>query len=432
MVSVADYKQAYKTIMEDHFPDDMVIKFGDQTLYFKKRTWKIPDEHGDLVEKGLRYGENPGQEAALYELVNGNLVLGDCKFIDPHRGLVSSLNEESLLQFGKHPGKINLTDIDNALNILRYVTQRPAACIMKHNNPCGVSYGTTISEAYAKANMADRIAAFGGCAAFNRPVDNPLAEMINQNYLEVVVAPEYEESSLEILKRRKNLRIVRLDRIDQLEKYRKARFVDFKSLIDGGLIIQQSPLNRIQTKDDFSLATATYQGREYNIERLPTEQEFDDMLFGWAVEQGITSNSVIYVKRGVTVGIGTGEQDRVGVAEIAIFKAYTKYADALCFQEYGLSYKGLEEEIARGRRPISEKEGIDYQVKAEKGNLVGSVMISDGFFPFRDSVDVSLKEGIRAVVQPGGSLRDFESIQACNEAEPQVTMVFAGQRVFKH
>jgi phosphoribosylaminoimidazolecarboxamide formyltransferase/IMP cyclohydrolase len=156
------------------------------------------------------------------------------------------------------------------------------------------------------------------------------------------------------------------------------------------------------------------------------------MLFGWGVEQGITSNSVIYVKNGVTVGIGTGEQDRVGVAEIAIFKAYTKYADALCFQKHGIPYKTLEREIAKGRRPAVEKEEIDHQVREEKGNLIGSVMISDAFFPFRDGVDVAIKEGISGIVQPGGSLRDFESIEACNEARPQVTMVYTGQRAFKH
>jgi len=428
---MADYRQAYKTIMDDHFPEKLTIIFGDQTLVYRKRTWKILDE-GELVEKGLRYGENPGQEAALYELINGNLVLGECKFIDPHLGLVSSLSEKNLLQFGKHPGKINLTDIDNALNILRYINQKPAVCIMKHNNPCGAAYGKTVAEAYTKANMADRIAAFGGCAAFNRPVDRALAAEIGRNYLEVVVAPEYEEGSVEVLKQWKNLRIVRLDRIDRLEKYRNLRFVDFKSLIDGGIIVQQSPLNAIHTRNDLKPAATRYQGKEYKIERLPADREFDDMLFGWGVEQGITSNSVIYVKDGVTVGIGTGEQDRVGVAEIAIFKAYTKYADTLCFQKHGIPYKTLEMEIAGGQHLISEKEEIDCQVREEKGNLIGSVMVSDAFFPFRDGVDVAIKEGISGIVQPGGSLRDFESIQACNEATPQVTMVYTGQRAFKH
>jgi len=109
-----DMKAAYRTIMDDHFPPEMKISFGDQTLVYRKRAWKITDEDsGERVEKGLRYGENPGQEAALYELVNGNLVLGKCRFIEPGRGLVSALSESHLLQFGKHPGKINLTDVDN-------------------------------------------------------------------------------------------------------------------------------------------------------------------------------------------------------------------------------------------------------------------------------------------------------------------------------
>ena len=160
---MSDIKKMYRTIMADHFPADMVIKFGDQTLVYRKRTWKIPDEKtGELIEKGLRYGENPEQEAALYELVNGNLTLGECQFIQPGAGLVSSITEEDMIQAGKHPGKTNLTDLDNGLNIMKYLMDRPAAAILKHNNPCGVAYGDSLSEAYAKANMADRIAAFGG------------------------------------------------------------------------------------------------------------------------------------------------------------------------------------------------------------------------------------------------------------------------------
>jgi phosphoribosylaminoimidazolecarboxamide formyltransferase/IMP cyclohydrolase len=428
-----DYKKAYRTIMDDHFPEDMVITFGDQTLIYRKRTWKIPDEGtGELIEKGLRYGENPGQEAALYELVNGNLVLGDCRFIEPGNGLVSAITEDDMLQSGKHPGKTNLTDADNALNILKFLTKKPAVSIMKHNNPCGVAYGEALAEAYDRANMADRIAAFGGCAAFNRPIDKTTAEMVNQNYVEVVVAPDYEEGTLEVLKRRKNLRIIKIGRMEGLERYQTLRFVDFKSLIDGGIIVQQSSLNAIASPDDFKPAIALYQGTEYRIARPPTEAEYEDMLFGWCVEQGVTSNSVLYVKDGVTVGIGTGEQDRVGVAEIAVFKAYIKYADTLCFRQYGIPYKQLEREIEAGKRDQAHKEEIDQQVKKERGGITGSIMVSDAFFPFRDGVDVGIKEGITGIVHPGGSDRDFESIEACNEANPQVTMVFTGQRAFKH
>ena len=430
---MSDIKRMYRTIMDDHFPDEMIIKFGNQTLIYKKRTWKIPDDKtGELIEKGLRYGENPGQEAAVYELINGNLILGDCHFIQPGNSLVSSITEEDMIQAGKHPGKTNLTDLDNGLNIIKYLMDRPAAAILKHNNPCGAAYGKTLAEAYDRANMADRIAAFGGCLVVNRALDKETAEMVSSNYLEVVAAPEYEDGTIPILSKRKNLRIIRVNKIKELEKYRTLRFVDFKSLIDGGIIVQQSPLNRIKSKEDFLPAKATYQGKEYVIERMPTEREYDDMLFGWNVEQGITSNSVIYVKDGVTVGIGTGEQDRVGVAEIAVFKAYTKYADALCFKKYNIPYKTFELDVKNGKRDRNKLLEIDEDTKKNKGGLIGAVMVSDAFFPFRDGVDVGIKEGISAIVHPGGSERDFESIIACNEANPKVTMVFTGQRAFKH
>ncbi|MCL4491383.1 MAG: IMP cyclohydrolase [Nitrospirae bacterium] len=430
---MSDLKKMYKTIMDDNFPDEMTIKFGDQTLVYRKRAWKIPDEKtGELIEKGLRYGENPDQQAALFELVNGNLVLADCKYIEPGNGLVSSISEADMIQAGKHPGKTNLTDLDNALNVLKYLPDRPAATLMKHNNPCGVAYGATVAEAYERANMADRIAAFGGCLVVNRSMDKTTAEMVSNNYLEVVGAPDFEEGVIGILAKRKNLRIVRINKINRLDKYRSLRFVDFKALIDGGIIVQQSPVNRIKTKNDFLPAKTVYKGKEYAIERQPTAEEYDDMLFGWSVEQGITSNSVIYVKNGVTAGIGTGEQDRVGVAEIAIFKAYTKYADALCFKKYGVPYKTFELEAAQGTRDIAPLHEIDEQTKRDKGGLIGSTMVSDAFFPFRDGVDVGIKEGIRAIVQPGGSERDFETIEACNQASPKVTMVFTGQRAFRH
>ena len=419
--------------MADHFPDAMTIQFGEQTLIYKKRTWKIPDaKTGEVIEKGLRYGENPEQEAALYELVNGNLILGGCQFIQPGNGLVSNITEEDMIQAGKHPGKTNLTDLDNGLNIIKFLMEKPAAAILKHNNPCGAAFGLTLADAYEKANMADRIAAFGGCLIVNRPMDKETAEMVNKNYLEVVAAPEFEEGTIPILAKRKNLRIIRVSRIRELEKYRTVRFVDFKSLNDGGIIVQQSPINKISTRDDFLPAKTIYQGKEYIIERQPTEQEYADMLFGWNVEQGVTSNSVIYVKDGVTVGIGTGEQDRVGVAEIGIFKAYTKYADALCFKKYGVPYKTFELDVKNGRRNRDALLEIDEETRRNRGGLTGSVMVSDAFFPFRDGVDVGIREGTSAIVQPGGSERDFESIMACNEASPQVTMVFTGQRAFKH
>ncbi len=430
---MADMKEMYKKIIGDHFPSEMKISFGDQELVYRKRTWTIKNEAtGQLEERGLRYGENPDQEAALYQLVNGNLTLGDCAFIEPGNGLVSAISEEDMIQAGKHPGKINLTDVDNSLNILKFLMKTPACVIVKHNNPCGVARAGSMDEAFMKALRADRVAAFGGCVALNRPVDKTTAEAISKQYVEVVAAPEYEEGTVDILAARKNLRIIRIRRIEQLESFWDKRFVDFKSLIDGGIIVQQSPVNRIRTKDDLKPAECEYKGKLYKIKRLPTEAEYEDIIFGWGVEQGITSNSVIYVKNGVTVGIGTGEQDRVGVAEIAVYKAYTKYADIVCFDRYGISYKELELAVEKGERDAAQKEEIDTKVKEDRGNIPGSTMVSDAFFPFRDGVDVGIRQGVTAIVHPGGSIRDWESIEACNEADPPVTMVFTGQRAFKH
>ncbi len=429
---MSDIKKMYSTILGDSFPMEMTITFGEQNLAYRKKTWKIKTPEGTIDERGVRYGENPDQEAALYQLVNGNLVLGDCRFIEPGNGLVSAIAVEDMLQVGKHPGKINLTDIDNGLNIIKYLMNKPAAVILKHNNPCGAAYGDTLANAFNRALRCDRIAAFGGAVVLNRPCDKDTAEMLANNYLEVICAPEFENGSLKILNKSKNLRIIRIGGIDRLSDFENFRFVDFKSLIDGSIIVQQSAVNSIRNAADLKPAVATWQGKEYRCERQPTERELDDMIFGWAVEHGVTSNSVLYVKDGCTVGIGTGEQDRVGVAEIAVHKAYIKYADMLCFDKLGIGYADMELAINQGKRDKEEKVAIDEQVQKDQAGLPGSVMISDAFFPFRDGADVGIAQGISAILQAGGSMRDFETIEACNAAEPNVTMMFTGQRSFKH
>jgi phosphoribosylaminoimidazolecarboxamide formyltransferase/IMP cyclohydrolase len=413
-----DLKQMYKTIMDDHFPQQMEISFIDgnrrQTLVYEKVSWII-----DNVLKGLRYGENPGQEAALYKLVNGNLVLGDTETIQPGQYLVSDIE---LLQSGKHPGKTNLTDADNALNILRYFSEQPAVVIVKHNNPCGAAISASLADAYHKAYMADRVAAFGGCIAINRPMDKPTAEAIAAQYAEVVVAPDFEDGALGILAKRKNLRVIKIKAIEKLHRFVGQRFVEFKNLIDGGLIAQWSFVPEARSKEDFILAAYEYGGKKYMIQRKPSDQEYADIRFGWLLESGITSNSVIYVKNGVSVGIGTGEQDRVGVAEIARDKAYRKLADRYCYEAHQIPYNDLKD--------LERKAEIDARVASEKGGLTGATMVSDAFFPFRDGVDVGLREGVTAVVQPGGAQNDHVVIEACNEAG--ATMVFTGQRSFKH
>ena len=413
-----DLKQMYRTIMDDHFPPRMEICFVDgmkrQTLVYDKVSWVI-----DGVEKGLRYGENPGQEAALYKLTNGNLVLGKVENVQPGQHLAS---EVELLQSGKHPGKTNITDADNALNILRYFTDRPTVVIVKHNNPCGVARSRSLVDAYVKANLADRVAAFGGCIACNRPVDKVTAEAISQQYAEVVVAPDFEEGVMGLFARKKNLRVMRIGAMERLQTYVGRHFVDLKSLIDGGVIAQWSFVPVTRGPADLTLAECDYKGKTFRIKRPPTEKEYADLLFGWYVEAGVTSNSVIYVKDEVTVGIGTGEQDRVGVAEIARDKAYRKLADRYCFEAHGIGYNDFKD--------AARKAEIDARVAQEKGGLIGAAMVSDAFFPFRDGVDVGIREGIRAVIQPGGSENDYQAIEACNEAG--VTMVFTGQRSFKH
>jgi phosphoribosylaminoimidazolecarboxamide formyltransferase/IMP cyclohydrolase len=425
---MSDLKKMYTTMVEDPFPAELAIRLGDAELTFAKRTWTIDGE-----EKGLRYGENPDQPAALYAPVDGRLTLGGVTFRGPGDGLVCAATEEHLLQSGKHPGKTNLTDVDNGVNILQYLTAKPAAVILKHNNPCGAAWSDAgLAAAFEAAFTADRIAAFGGAVVVNRTMDAATAERINAVYVEVVAAPDYEPKALEILKSKKNLRIFRLPGLAQLEKLVGQPFLDVKSLADGGLVLQFSFRNRILSAGDFLPAEATDKAGTTVVARAPSAQEAEDLLFAWAVEAGVSSNSVIFVKNGATVAIGTGEQDRVGVVELTIHKAKTKYADGLAFAAHKLSLYELT--LKAGTDPDARKSLDDILARTEvaNGGLRGTVLVSDGFFPFRDGVDLCIGAGVTAIAQPGGSIRDTEVIAACNEASPQVAMVFTGQRSFRH
>ena len=416
----AKLSDAYKTINKDNFPAKMEISFSDadgsqrQSLKYDRVEWDIEGE-----KKGLRYGENPDQEAALYRLTGGNLQLGDVVALEAGRPLASAVE---LLQSGKHPGKTNLTDADAGLNILRYLADRPAAVIIKHNNPCGCAVGSSLFEAFHKAYFADRVAAFGGCVVLNRTLDLETARLVISGYVEVVVAPDYGPGVLELFTSKPNIRVMQIRDIGRLESFAGARVVDFKSLIDGGVVAQWSFTPQARRVTDFLPAATVYKGVEYQVRRQPTPAELEDLLFGWLVEAGVTSNSVLYVKGGVTVGIGTGEQDRVGVAEIARDKAYRKLADRLAWERFQTPFNSLTDGVV--------KADLEAEVKSLRGGIPGSVMVSDAFFPFRDGIDVGLREGVTAVVQPGGSVRDFEVIEACNEAG--AAMVFTGQRSFRH
>ena len=428
---MSELKKMYTTLLRDHFPDDLRLQIGSQELVYKKRTWNIGGE-----VRGLRYGENPDQPAALYEQVGGELILDGVAFRGPGQGLVSALTEEHMLQAGKHPGKTNLTDVDNALNILQYLGARPAAVILKHNNPCGAAWTDLgVAEAVSRAFWSDRIAAFGGAVVVNRPLNKEAAELINSFYFEVVAAPEFEPGVVDILKARKNLRILKIPGIARLDELARSPFLDIKSLFDGGLVLQSSFQSRIREAADFLPATAEKDGVTYTA-RKPTPKEMQDLIFAWSIEAGVSSNSVIFVRDGATTAIGTGEQDRVGCVDLTITKARTKYADLLSFKEQGCSIYELMLAARSGDANGAAKAEILSDIRRRsdeaKGGLPGSALVSDGFFPFRDGVDLCLAQGVTAIAQPGGSMRDFEVIRAVNEASPQVAMVFTGQRSFKH
>jgi len=429
--------KAYRQIIHDHFPDRFTITLGETTLIYHKQLYKIKNDEEGGALGGLRYGENPGQEAALYRLVNGHLSLAGIKYVGPKDALVSALGEgdpaaNMMFGCGKHPSKTNMTDVDAGLSILRHLGDQPAAVIIKHNNPSGAARARSLPKAFAAAWEADQVAAFGGAVTVNRPVDKAAARLMAARYIEVVAAPDFEEGALDILLRRPDLRIFKIKRMDRLKDYAARRYLDIKSLMDGGLILQQSAKNNIAAPGDFQPAVAEHNGRTFRARRPPTARELADLLFGWAVEQGVTSNSVLFVKNGATVAIGAGGQDRVGIVEMTVFKAYRNFLENLCRRSLGRPFKDLELDAASDKGARRRVEEFQAASREAQGGLRGAVMVSDAFFPFRDGVDAALRHGIRAIAHPGGSLNDHEGITAVNQARPRAAMVFTGQRAFRH
>lgn len=425
---MSDLKSMYSQIIADPFPETMTIILGAEKLVYRRRDWQI-----DGKKSGLRYGENPDQPAALYQLAEGEITIGGITWRKPQNALVSALDEKHTIQAGKHPGKTNLTDVDNGANILQYLAEKPAAVILKHNNPCGAAWSDAdVFDALKKAFWSDRIAAFGGAIVVNRPLGKEAAKLISDNYFEVVAAPAYEEGAIETLKSRKNLRILELPGLARLQELLDSAWLDLKSLADGGIIAQKSFRNRILEDSDFMPAAAKGPDGMEAVCRAPTKAELEDLRFAWAVEAGVSSNSVIFARDGATVAIGAGEQDRVGCIELAIHKAYTKFADRLAFDSLGLSLYELKRKAEKDGAAAAKLAEIEKETADRRGGLPGSRLVSDGFFPFRDGVDAAIAQGVTAIAQPGGSLRDLESITACNEAVPQVAMVFTGQRSFRH
>ena len=326
----------------------------------------------------LRYGENPHQQAAFYALGEGAGLAG-----------------ADLLQ-GKPLSYNNIADLDAALQCVAALAE-PACVIVKHANPCGVAQGASLGEAYARAFAADPASAFGGVIAFNRPLDGPaLAAVLETQFVEAVAAPALEEAAVEAAKLRKNLRLLACPLTAQgaiAHRSRPAGPANHPGELApgigaaGGLQLKTAGGGLLaQTADPLRLDESALR---IPTERRPSEQELRDLLFAWKVVAFVKSNAIVFAKDGQTVGIGAGQTSRVMSVKIAGLKA----------REQGLP-------------------------------RAGAVMASDAFFPFRDGLDAAAAEGIAAIIQPGGSVRDQEAIEAANEHG--MAMLFTGIRHFRH
>ena len=275
---------------------------------------------------------------------------------------------------GKELSYNNVADTDAALECVKVITEGPACVIVKHANPCGVALGATPLEAYDRAFRTDPTSAFGGIIAFNRALDAGTAQaIIDRQFVEVIIAPSVDKTALPVLGTKKNVRVLACGTWDDS----RTSAYDFKR-VNGGLLVQDRDLGQVTTAD---LKVVT--------ERVPTDQELRDLLFAWRIAKFVKSNAIVYCKDGMTIGVGAGQMSRVYSARVAALKA---------------AAEGLE--------------------------VRGSVMASDAFFPFRDGIDAAAETGIAAIIQPGGSMRDEEVIQAANEHG--LAMVFTGMRHFRH
>ncbi|NLJ99680.1 MAG: bifunctional phosphoribosylaminoimidazolecarboxamide formyltransferase/IMP cyclohydrolase [Clostridia bacterium] len=317
--------------------------------------------NGDLAEafsllgnriQNLRYGENPHQKAAFYrDDTAGCGTVGGAKQLQ-----------------GKELSFNNIVDMEAALSAVKEF-EEPAAVIIKHTNPCGAAVGKNLLEAYELALEADPVSAFGGIVGLNQPVDMEMAQKLTEIFLEVIIAPSYEADALEALSKKPNLRVIELGGLGET-----CRGFDLKK-VSGGFLVQDLDTGLVPP-EEWKVVTA----------RKPNDLEIKDLFFAWKVVKHVKSNAIVLAKNGVTLGIGAGQTNRVGSANIAL---------------------GQAGESARG-----------------------AVLSSDAFFPFRDTVDRAAAAGIKAIIQPGGSVKDEESIRAADENG--IAMVFTGMRHFKH
>ena len=322
--------------------------------YFNELVNEEPVKQFNLsfpLSQELRYGENPHQKGAVYGDQNS--------IIDCFHGKQLSYN--------------NFIDVDAALNIISsFKGDDPTCAIIKHTIPCGVGIGSSLEEAYEKAFSTDTVSPFGGIVVVNKKLDLNTAKAIDKIFTEIIIAPDFDEDSLELLTQKKNRRLIRIK--SQLSEVQSK---SFRSIF-GGILTQDTDLDPVD-KSDFNVVT----------ERKPSDEEMNDLMFAWKVVRHVKSNAIVYAKAGKTLGIGSGQTSRVDSSEIAVDKA--------------------------------AKEGLD---------LTGSAIASDAFFPFSDGIEAAAKAGAKAVIQPGGSIRDEEVIAKANEFG--MTMIFTGKRHFKH
>lgn len=315
---------------------------------------KYPEKFTITYDKvqDLRYGENPHQSAAFYKNMNPQYSLANATQLH-----------------GKELSYNNIQDGNAAIEILKDFEGQSASVGVKHMNPCGVGIGSSIEEAWAKAYAADPISIFGGIVAFNDTVSVAVAKELASIFLEIIIAPAFEEEAFEILSKKKNIRLMKLDTTLSVNaKYKVTN-------VNDGLLVQDVDAHMVKEED---LRCVT--------NRKPTQAEMEQLLIAWKIVKHVKSNAIVLVKDNMSVGVGAGQMNRVGAANIAIAQA------------------------------------------GEKAK--GSVMGSDAFFPMSDTVEEALKAGVTAIIQPGGSIKDQLSIDVCNEHG--IAMVVTGIRHFKH
>lgn len=341
MYKVYQHTAVYDTMISTYLREKLGIKFPESVAYAYE---KVQD---------MRYGENPHQSAVFY------------KETLPVAGALA----EAVQLHGKELSYNNINDANGALDLLREFTE-PTIVACKHSNPCGVSTAANIAVAFKQAYESDPVSVFGGIITSNRIIDKETAEQIAKIFIEIVVAPDFTDEAMEILTQKKNIRLLKLETINT--PIDKAKSFDMKKVL-GGLLVQEYDTTVIE---DIKIVTKA----------KPSEEQLKDMVFGMKVVKHAKSNAIVIVKNNVTLGIGTGQVNRVWACQQAIEHSLTPTENA--------------------------------------------VLVSDAFFPFGDVVEAAHKAGITAIVQPGGSIRDQESIDLCDKYG--IAMVFTGIRHFKH